>query len=216
MTAGGSTASPRGDQRREALLTALDEQLRTQSLDSIAVADLTDAAGITRSAFYFYFESKAAAVTTLLATVEAEAADTAGIIVSGAGSFRDRVNSALDRLVDRALDNAHIYLALLTVRTTHESTRELWDAGRMQLAAPIADHIRAERLAGRAPDGADPELLAGSLVQVNEAVLERMIFDPGAPRGPLLATASDLWVRAVYGRPDPEIDPHIDSPGANS
>ena len=50
--------SPRGDRRREAILAALDERLRTTALDDISVADLTDAAGITRSAFYFFSESR--------------------------------------------------------------------------------------------------------------------------------------------------------------
>ncbi|MBB1058686.1 TetR/AcrR family transcriptional regulator, partial [Dietzia sp. B19] len=54
----GTNGSPRGDRRREALLAELDRQLRTTKLDDISVADLTDAAGITRSAFYFYFDSK--------------------------------------------------------------------------------------------------------------------------------------------------------------
>ena len=61
------TTSPRGDRRREALLAALDDRLKTTALDDISVADLTESAGITRSAFYFYFDSKAAAVGVLLA-----------------------------------------------------------------------------------------------------------------------------------------------------
>ena len=49
----------RGDRRREDLLEALETQLRTRSLTEVSVAELTEAAGVTRSAFYFYFDSKA-------------------------------------------------------------------------------------------------------------------------------------------------------------
>ncbi|HJC61186.1 MAG TPA: TetR/AcrR family transcriptional regulator [Candidatus Dietzia intestinigallinarum] len=198
--------SPRGDRRREAILAALDERLRTTPLDDISVADLTDAAGITRSAFYFYFESKAAAVTMLLVVVNTEALKATEMIVHGAGGFRTRVIDALELLTDRVLQNAHIYRALLTARTQHEPTREVWDAGRRTMAAPIAEFITAEREACRAPEGADAALLAEGLIHINETVLERLVYEPEGPREQLLATAADMWVRTVYGRPDPEVD----------
>lgn len=200
----GSTPglSPRGDQRREALLTALDDQLRTTALDDISVADLTDAAGITRSAFYFYFDSKAAAVSVLLVVVHEQARESTTIMVGGEGDFRTRVRSAIGVLIDRVLENGHIYRALLTARTTHEQTRQMWDEGRTLLARPIAEFIRAERAAGRAPDGVDADALAQSLIHINESVLERLAYEPDASREPLLGTAADIWVRAVYGRLD--------------
>ena len=55
----------RGDRRRTALLEALDHHLREGSLDSINIADISRRAGVTRSAFYFYFENKASAVAAL-------------------------------------------------------------------------------------------------------------------------------------------------------
>lgn len=155
----GST-SPRGDRRREDILSALDERLKTTALDDISVADLTEAAGITRSAFYFYFDSKAAAVSMLLVVVNKEAGEAIDIIVGGEGDFRRRVTAGLTRLIDRVLEVDHIYRALLTARTKHEPTREMWDAGRRYNAAPVADFIRAERAAGRAPEGADAQSLA--------------------------------------------------------
>ena len=198
--------SPRGDRRREAILAALDERLRTTALDDISVADLTDAAGITRSAFYFYFESKAAAVTMLLVVVNTEALKATEMIIRGEGEFRTRVIEALELLTDRVLQNAHIYRALLTARTQHEPTREVWDAGRRTMAATIAEFITAEREACRAPEGADAALLAEGLIHINETVLERLVYHPEGPREPLLTTAADMWVRSIYGRPDPAVD----------
>nr|NLD41314.1 TetR/AcrR family transcriptional regulator [Actinomycetales bacterium] len=201
-----TAASPRGDRRREAILTALDERLRTTALDDISVADLTDATGITRSAFYFYFESKAAAVTMLLVVVNTEARKATEMIVHGPGEFHSRVRTALELLIDRVLENGHIYRALLTARTQHEPTRDMWDASRRTMSAPIAEFIAAERAAGRAPEGADPAFLAEGLIHINETVLERMVYHPEGLLEPLLATASDMWVRTVYGRPDPAVD----------
>ena len=56
----------RGDRRRSALLESLDHYLREGSLDSINIADISRRAGVTRSAFYFYFENKASAVAALM------------------------------------------------------------------------------------------------------------------------------------------------------
>ena len=56
----------RGDKRRSALLESLDHHLRESSLESINIADISRRAGVTRSAFYFYFENKAAAVAALM------------------------------------------------------------------------------------------------------------------------------------------------------
>lgn len=201
------TTSPRGDRRREDILSALDERLKTTALDDISVADLTEAAGITRSAFYFYFDSKAAAVSMLLVVVNKEAGEAIDIIVGGEGDFRRRVTAGLTRLIDRVLEVDHIYRALLTARTKHEPTREMWDAGRRYNAEPVADFIRAERAAGRAPEGADAQSLAEGLMQLNQQILERVVYEPEAPRDPLLAITTDMWVRTVYGRIDPAVDP---------
>lgn len=206
-----ANTSPRGDRRREALLAALDERLRTTALDDISVVDLTVAAGITRSAFYFYFDSKAAAVGVLLAAVQDEARAAVDTIVGGEGDFRTRVAGALEKLTDRVLENAHIYRALLTARSKHEQTRALWDEGRTVLAAPIAAFLRDERAAGRAPDGVDPEALAVGLIHINETVLEQLAYEIDGPRKPLLTVATDMWVRSVYGRPDPAVDAATDA-----
>ena len=205
-----ATTSPRGDRRREALLAALDDRLRTTALDDISVADLTVSAGITRSAFYFYFDSKAAAVGVLLAAVQDEALAAVETIVGGEGDFRTRVAGALEKLTDRVLENAHIYRALLTARSKHEQTRALWNDGRRTLAAPIAEFLRTERTAGRAPYGVDPEALAVGLIHINETVLEQLAYDTDGPREPLLTVATDMWVRSVYGRPDPAVDAAAD------
>lgn len=210
-----ATTSPRGDRRREAILTALDERLRTTALDDISVADLTEAAGITRSAFYFYFESKAAAVTMLLVVVNTEALKATEMIINGSDAFRPRVTAALDLLVNRVLESEHIYRALLTARTQHGPTREMWDAGRRTMAMSIAEFIRAERQAGRAPGGADAHAVAEGLIHINETVLERVVYDQDSPRELLLDIAADMWVRTIYGRTDPEIDP-ASMPGRTS
>ena len=56
----------RSDHRREAILDALDGWLHESSLEAINIAEISKQAGVTRSAFYFYFENKGAAVAALM------------------------------------------------------------------------------------------------------------------------------------------------------
>ena len=74
MSPAASTGARRppqkGDQRRSALLQSLDHHLQEGSLDSINIADISRRAGVTRSAFYFYFENKAAAVLRAVAAAQ--------------------------------------------------------------------------------------------------------------------------------------------------
>ena len=56
----------KSDLRRSAILESLDHHLRESGFDGLNIADVTKRAGVTRSAFYFYFENKAAAVAALL------------------------------------------------------------------------------------------------------------------------------------------------------
>ena len=133
----------------------------------------------------------------LLAAVQDEARAAVDTIVGGEGDFRTRVAGALEKLTDRVLENAHIYRALLTARSKHEQTRALWNEGRTVLAAPIAEFLRTERAAGRAPDGVDPEALALGLIHINETVLEQLAYDTDGPREPLLTVATDMWVLSL-------------------
>ena len=59
----------RGDRRRQAILAAVEELLRRRSIADLSVEDVASAAGMSRPAFYFYFESKYAALWAALSGV---------------------------------------------------------------------------------------------------------------------------------------------------
>src|ERR1700689_2715879 len=63
-----------GDERERAIMQTAEQLLEEPSLSEISVDDLARGAGISRSAFYFYFPSKAAVVLTLVDRMVAEAA----------------------------------------------------------------------------------------------------------------------------------------------
>lgn len=59
----------KGDQREEQILAVVRRLLREKSMASITVDDITTAAGISRTAFYFYFPTKQAVLARLMEQV---------------------------------------------------------------------------------------------------------------------------------------------------
>jgi AcrR family transcriptional regulator len=61
-----TTTTNRGDQARAAILAALRVLLDRNPISEVSVQAITRQAGVTRTAFYFYFESKYSALAELL------------------------------------------------------------------------------------------------------------------------------------------------------
>jgi len=68
---GTANRRTRGDRQRDAIVTAVRELLQERSFADLSVSTISERAGVARSGFYFYFDSKYA----VLAVVLAEASD---------------------------------------------------------------------------------------------------------------------------------------------
>jgi AcrR family transcriptional regulator len=70
MTAQPAPQQPRrsrGDRQREAIVTAVRELLEERSFADLSVSTISERAGVARSGFYFYFDSKYAVLAVILA-----------------------------------------------------------------------------------------------------------------------------------------------------
>ena len=194
----------RGDARRTALLASLDEILREQdlqasSLDSVNIAEISRRAGVTRSAFYFYFENKQAAVAALMEEMY-DAAFVATGELSGDATPADNITATIVGLFDAWESHQHVFRAMLDARATSPAVRELWDSDRQSFVGPVAEMIKAERAAGRAPDGVDATSVATVLLELNDRMLERLALSGGAARVLLQEAVIEIWLRTIYGR----------------
>ena len=76
MTARVRTASEvrrsRGDRQRDAIVTAVRELLQERSFADLSVSTISERAGVARSGFYFYFDSKYAVLAVILADASEE------------------------------------------------------------------------------------------------------------------------------------------------
>src|SRR5215475_8012144 len=60
----------RGDRQREAIVTAVRELLQERSFADLPVSTISERAGVARSGFYFYFDSKYAVLAVILADAD--------------------------------------------------------------------------------------------------------------------------------------------------
>src|SRR5690349_15753744 len=190
-----------GDRRRAALLAAADELLRERSYDEITIADVTARAGVTRSAFYFYFENKAACVAALGAGMYAEAVGAADHLLAVAEPPETRIRAMVDALFAVWEAHEYLYRAVLEASRTSHVLRELWDGYRESFVAPVAALVEDERAAGRALPGPDAVTLATLLLDLSDRTLERL---DAADRDGIrrhARTLTTIWLRSLYGDP---------------
>jgi AcrR family transcriptional regulator len=62
----------RGDRQRDAIVSAVRELLEQQSFADLSVSAISERAGVARSGFYFYFDSKYAVLAVILADASEE------------------------------------------------------------------------------------------------------------------------------------------------
>ncbi len=199
----------KGDQRRAALLESLDHHLQESSLESINIADISRRAGVTRSAFYFYFESKAVAVAALMEELYDEIFVAAGLLSSTDGTPASRIEKMLRELFGALDRHAHLFAAMLEARATSEAVRTMWEADRQSFVQPLADVIQRERDAGHAPGGPDAVVLATVLLELNDRMLERIALGSTLTRDQQVDALCAIWLRTIYGSTADEA-PHED------
>lgn len=200
-------APQRGDQRRSALLASLDALLLDGGghLDSINIAEISRRAGVTRSAFYFYFENKQAAVAALSNEMYDEVFAAAAELHGDAGPAAN-IEATIRRVFGAWERHQHLYRAMLEARATSPAVREMWDSDRASFVEPVAGVIDAERAAGHAPnapDAPDSLALATVLLELNDRMLERLARGTEMDHEDLLNATVTVWLNAIYGRTDP-------------
>ncbi|OBB92849.1 TetR/AcrR family transcriptional regulator [Mycolicibacterium peregrinum] len=189
----------RSDQRRTAILEALNEHLQKTGFDALNIAEVARQAGVGRSAFYFYFENKAAAVAALVEPMYDALFAANNILADATRPPRDRVHDTIEAVLRTAEDHRYLVQAMLEARGSSGAVRDMWDQARESFVPTVSTVIAAERTAGRAPDGADPVVLASLLIEFNDRLVERFILGGPLSRQQLSEGAEAMWMGSIYG-----------------
>lgn len=191
----------RGEERRAAILSALEDLLQQRSLDEIGVADVSEAAGVKRNTFYFYFANKAVAVAALLTELFGEMFAGARPFLEHRRDPEDNVRIAIDNTVASWEKHFLLYRAVVDASHTDAAVREFWNDWLAQFIDPVAAAIETERADGRAVSGPDAITLATALTNMNVMFLDRIGRQGFTSADAELAreTLFHVWFRSIYG-----------------
>lgn len=188
-----------------AILAATEQLLRERPLHQLNVADIIDAAGVSRTSFYSHFNSKTAVIAECLRRVVDQVTVAVEPIHRQSG---DDAETAIRISLRQWVEVCKIHGALLRAVSEewpHDAElRELWFATIETVTAGTAKVIRGARRDGHAPAGADPRALAACLMWGYERVLHvslvgdaRGLSEPDAIVEPLV----QMMVGGVFARP---------------
>lgn len=204
MTQSGRRRNPsRGDRRERAILDTALRLLAAKPLAEITIDELAAGADISRSSFYFYFDSKQAVVVALLEGLAGELGRDTEEWLTGSGPDAPALRRSLTALA--ILWRAHGPLLAQAVTAGRPgATGEIarWRADLYHLhVRRLAARIRRDRSTGLAPAGPDPEILAGMIDNLRDATFAASAGTLGPTEA--AALVEDLLtveLRIMYGR----------------
>ncbi|GLY96982.1 TetR/AcrR family transcriptional regulator [Actinoplanes sp. NBRC 103695] len=192
-------APTKGDQREQALIDAARSAFRDKSISQVTIDELAGAAGIARSGFYFYFESKQALLAALVDQRLAEADLEMAEWINSDGLDRDALRRGLAAGLTRwKVDGRWLREAFVTPdpgpEVMHVRDR-LVDEGCTLFSTRIERDARAGRTVG-----GPPALVAKMAVHLRSITFADVYANPGAyDEDELLDTLTDAILRLVYG-----------------
>lgn len=192
----------KGDLTSQAILDTAERLLAERDITEITIDELASGAGISRSAFYFHFESREAVLHLLAERILSELYTAAGAWVGRRGaSPEDDVRRAIAGTVALWRQHGPVLRAAVRARETDPDMRQFWSDIARRFITAVADQIEAERAAGIAPAGPPrAKSLATALISMNDEVFfhhSRTRKSAAADRE-LVDTLTTIWMRSVY------------------
>jgi AcrR family transcriptional regulator len=194
----------RGDRQRQAIVTALRELLEETPFAELSVSAISDRAGVARSGFYFYFDSKYAVLAQILAEATQELAELTEYFAprregeSPAAFARRMVGSAAVMFAH----NDPVMSACSAARVTDAEIRCIQDAQIDTVIDQIVTVVEGEIKAGTAHPISDDIPM---LIRTLGATTVMALSGDSAFRGPegsaerMVAILEQLWLTSLWG-----------------
>ena len=194
----------RGDKQRHAIVQAVRELLEEKPFSELSVSTISDRAGVARSGFYFYFDSKYAVLAHLIGEANEELGE---LTHSFAPRGPEETPTAFaERMVRSAAavyaHNDPVMSACNAARHTDAEIREILDGYNEAVVAQIVPIVEAEIRNGTAdPITDDIHGLVRTLAATTAFTLsgESAFLGPGHDMDAAVRILQKLWLRALWG-----------------
>lgn len=204
-TAGDRLArkASKGERQRRAILDAQNELLASRSITDLAVGEVAQAAGVSRSAYYFYFDSKFAA----LAVATREAWDD---LIVDVGGFRrgddEEPREYLRRLgtasVASWIRHDAVLIASVQAIPLDATIAQLWSEWNARLADLLTEQIVRDAAEGIAQPVVEdvPSLVSDLHVMTQHLIYQDRLSKPApAQTKNMLSAVVAIWLASAYG-----------------
>lgn len=194
----------RGDKQRRAILQSVRELLEEKPFAELSVSTISDRAGVARSGFYFYFDSKYAVLAQILAEATHELEELTSYFAprgpdeSPAAFARRMVGSAAAVYAH----NDPVVSACNVARNTDAEIRELLDAQIDTVIDQIVGVVSDEMAAGTAhPISDDIPALVRTLGVTSALMLsgDTSFLGPDGDVQRGVRVLEALWLNALWG-----------------
>lgn len=200
MSSDGGKESSRRAAVKARLREAMLEAVADRPFSELRVEDLAHPAGLSRSAFYFYYGDKR---ELLMESAEAATEDLfreADAWWHREGDPADLVREALDGAAAAWWENRRVLRTTVEVSTYDPEIARFWQQLVNRFAEATAEHIAREQEAGAIDDRLNPEDAAGVLIWGAERIL--YVHTADGDRSGLdrqVDALCHVWLRALYG-----------------
>ena len=190
--------------KRAAIEAALLEATETLLAEGASFADLgveriTTQAGITRTAFYFYFADKRELLMALTADVNELLLEQANLWWSGEGEQAARLERALTNVARLFGEHSVLLKALGEAAASDEQVAEHWQRLIGQFVEATEARILEEQASGTATC-INASATAFALTWMTEGTLSQLILQQGRQADEeMISTLVEIWVRSIYG-----------------
>ncbi|MDB5578583.1 MAG: TetR family transcriptional regulator [Bradyrhizobium sp.] len=218
----GALAAPTGKRRErkarrrdDLILDALERLLAKQSMSELDVEPIAAEAGITRTRFYFYFQSKHDALAALLrrlgSVLRSSYEHPGSWFVGRAEDVRPReaMSRTIDLIAESWIPHRFVVREASDMWTVLPAVRDAWLEAVDFASSQMAAAIERERALGVAPPGLDAKLIGEALIWQSERTFFRLFAEiPGAMGAAAAKEAClELLMRTIFLADDPDPRP---------
>lgn len=185
---------------RERVLAAMRELLRERRFESVSVAEVIAAAGVSRASFYFYFPSKQAVLAELVRRAVAQGQQAAEPWTGGRQDPSSALRAGVSAGAALWRENAGVLRAIVESWGSDDQLRELWLAQMDTFTDAAVARINADPEALRALRGQDVRAVAGSLTWLGERLyyLAALGVAPYDDEELLVDVLTHMWLTTLY------------------
>lgn len=194
----------RGDKQRHAIVSAVRDLLQEKPFAELSVSTISDRAGVARSGFYFYFDSKYAVLAQILGEAAEELEELTGDFAPRGGD--ETPAEFAKRMVGSAAavyaHNDPVMSACNIARGTDAEIREILDGFTDSAIDQIVPIVESEIARGTAdPITSDVRGLVRALSAATALTLsgESLFLGPDRDLDRAVEVLEKLWLHALWG-----------------